>query len=31
MSILLNRSYVGSELSEEYCKIEEERIKDLKE
>ena len=31
MSILLNRDYVGSELSEEYCKIEEERIKDLKE
>jgi len=30
MSILLNRDYVGSELSEEYCKIEEERIKDLK-
>lgn len=30
MSILLNRGYVGSELSEEYCKIEEERIKELK-
>jgi site-specific DNA-methyltransferase (adenine-specific) len=30
MSILLNRNYVGSELSYEYCKIEEERIKKLK-
>jgi site-specific DNA-methyltransferase (adenine-specific) len=30
MSILLNRNYVGSELSEEYCKIEEERLKELK-
>jgi len=27
MAILMNRNYIGSEISEEYCKIAEERIK----